>query len=100
MKTSVLQHLLEQARRTRRRPPDSIFESRFAIAVLLIFALTWSLVLPFSTYAKRIEDRPQPNAPASTESSISTQTTETFNVYGPQRFTRLPGQPVNTVQTF
>ena len=101
MKTSVLQHLLEQVRRIRRLPPNSIFGSRFAIAVLLVFALTWSLVLPFSTHAERIELRPQPSAPAATESSsINTQATETFNVYGPQRFTRLPGQPVNTVKTF
>jgi hypothetical protein len=64
MKTSFLQHLLEQARRIRRLPPNSIFGSRFAIAVLLVFALTWSLVLPFSTHAERIEVRPQPNAPA------------------------------------
>ena len=101
MKTSIIQQLLERARnRTSQEvglaPARSI--SRDAIAGLLIFALTWSLVLPFTTHAAPVPVK-KPNPPATAE-PVSIQSTETFNVYGPQRFTRLTGQAVNVVQTF
>ena len=96
MKTSILQHLIEPARRC---SLSSAVGARAAIAGLLILALTWSLVLPFRTQAA--------SAPAAKTNSVETpeesplpQATETFNVYGPQRFTRLTGQPVNHVQNF
>lgn len=100
MKTSILQHLLERARSICSQISlSSAVGSRAAIAGLLIFALTWSLVLPFKTHAA-----PGPvkklNPPAPAERSATPQATETFNVYGPQRFTRLTGQPVNVVQNF
>src|SRR6185503_6324884 len=102
MKTSIIQQLLERARNRISQeewlaPARSI--SRDAIAGLLIFALTWSLVLPFTTQAA---PRPvtKPNPPATEEPSSIPQNTETFNVYGPQRFTRLTGQAVNVVQNF
>lgn len=99
MKTSILQHLLKPARFIGSRfPIAEAIGSRGAIAGLLVLALTWSLILPFSTHAA-----PAPaansNTPVTSEPS-TTQATETFNVYGPQRFTRLTGQPVNVVQTF
>ena len=101
MKTSILQHLTERWKRTSQEeghaPARSI--SRAAISGLLIFALTWSLVLPFRTQAA--PDRvTKPNPPATEEPSTIPQNTETFNVYGPQRFTRLTGQSVNVVQNF
>src|ERR1044072_9219352 len=93
MKTSILQRFIEPARRICSRIP-----SRAAIVGLLILALTWSLVLPFGTQAASTPaDKPN-TAPAPEPSSP--QATETFNVYGPQRFTRLTGQAVNVVQTF
>src|SRR5215813_8779914 len=100
MKTSILQHLLEPVRRTRARfPLSSVVGSRSAIAGFLIFAIIWSLVLPFRTYAAPSAAAKR-NRPATPAPSSSTQATETFNIYGPQRFTRLTGQPVNVVQTF
>ena len=106
MKTSILQHLLKTARRTgwnRTSPEEALGPAlrvpRSAIAGLLVFALTWSLVLPFRTQAAATPVA-KPNTPVTTEPSSLTQTTETFNVYGPQRFTRLTGQAVNAVQSF
>src|SRR5215813_6648173 len=100
MKTSILQQLLESARRICSQfPLSSAIGYRAAIVGLLILALTWSMVLPFRTQAAS-DAGPKPKPPVTTESSSSTQATETFNIYGPQRFTRLTGQPVNVVQTF
>ena len=100
MKTSILQQLLERARRICSQfPLSSAIGSRAAISGLLILALTWSMVLPFRTQAAS-GHAPQPKTPVTTESPLSTQATETFNVYGPQRFTRLTGQAVNVVQNF
>ncbi|HEX2270188.1 MAG TPA: IPT/TIG domain-containing protein, partial [Pyrinomonadaceae bacterium] len=65
----------------------------------MILALTWSLVLPFVTYAAP-DPVAKPNPLVTPEPSSLPQDTETFNVYGPQRFTRLTGQPVNVVQSF
>jgi RHS repeat-associated protein len=100
MKTSILQQLLEPARRLCSQfPLSSAIGSRAAIAGLLILALTWSMVLPVTTQAAS-DAGSKPKPPVTTESSSPTQATETFNVYGPQRFTRLTGQAVNVVQTF
>src|ERR1051326_794875 len=100
MKTSILQQLLESARRICSQfTLSSAIGSRAAIAGLLILALPWSMILPFRTQAAS-DAGPKPKSPVTTESSSSTQATETFNVYGPQRFTRLTGQAVNVVQTF
>lgn len=100
MKTSILQQLLKPAKRFRERfSLSSAIGSKAAIAGLLIFALTWSMVLPFRTHAAA-DAGPKPKPPVITESSTPGQATETFNVYGPQRFTRLTGQAVNIVQTF
>ncbi len=90
MKTSILQHVLKLAR---------CIGSRAAIAGLLIVALTWSLVLPFVTYAAP-DSGAKPNRLVTPEPESLPQATETFNVYGPQRFTRLTGQAVNDVRTF
>lgn len=96
MKTSILQRFIEPTRRICSRIPLS---SRAAIAGLLMLALTWSLVQPFSTQAASTPAA-KPNPAETPEPSLPTQATETFNVYGPQRFTRLTGQAVNAVQTF
>ena len=96
MKTSILQRFIEPARRICGRIPLS---SRAAIAGLLILALTWSLVLPFSTQAASTSAA-KPNPAETPEPSSPAQATETFNVYGPQRFTRLTGQAVNDVRSF
>ena len=62
---------------------------------LLILALSWSLVIPFSVRAERAN-----NARPSISTLSRSQSTETFTVYGPQRFTRNPGAPVNLVEHF
>src|SRR6185369_17128654 len=95
MKTSILQDLIEPVRRI-----SSAIGSRSVIAGLLILALTWSLVLPFRTQAASTPAaKPNPVETLEGPSSLP-QATETFNVYGPQRFTRLTGQAVNDVRTF
>src|ERR1043166_49460 len=78
---------------------SSAIGSGAALAGLLILPLPWSMILPFRTQAAS-DAGPKPKSPVTTESSSSTQATETFNVYGPQRFTRLTGQAVNVVQAF
>lgn len=100
MKTSILQHLLERARHICSQIPlASAIDSRAAIAGVLVFALIWSMVLPFQTQAASSRAA-KPKPPVTTEPSSPAQATETFNVFGPQRFTRLTGQAVNVVQTF
>src|ERR1044072_968472 len=100
MKTSIPQQLLERARNICSRIPlSSAVGSRAAISLLLLLALSWSLVLPFTTQAAP-KPVAKPNLPTTTETSSLPQTTEKFIVYGPQRFTRLTGQAVNIVQKF
>ncbi|HEY0762426.1 MAG TPA: RHS repeat-associated core domain-containing protein [Pyrinomonadaceae bacterium] len=100
MITRILQHLLETARRICSQIPiSSAIGSRAAIAGVLILALTWSMVLPFTTQAAP-KPVPQPIPAEPAEPATINQVTETFSVYGPQRFTRLNGQPVNNVQNF
>lgn len=98
MKTSIIEHILKPAKRIRRRALNrSAPGSRSSIAGLLIFALSWSLVLPLSARAERRASGPTANTPAS---QPLTQTTEVFTIYGPHRFTRNTGQPVNVVENF
>src|SRR5215216_2350265 len=100
MKTSILQRLLDRARRICSLfPLSSAIGSRAAIAGVLIFALTWSLVLPFRTQAAA-GPVAKPNSSVTTEPSSPIPVTETFNIFGPQRFTRLSGEVVNVVQNF
>src|SRR6266480_2730884 len=100
MKTSISEHILEPAKRVRLRAfSHSATGSRFCIIGLLIIALFWSLVLPFSARAERRPSGPHA-APAAPASHTITQTTETFTVYNPHRFTRNAGQPVNVVENF
>jgi len=73
---------------------------RPAIAGLLVFALSWSLVLPFTVRAERPVNTGKHITTEAPAPPATIQTTETFTVFGPQRFTRLTGNPVNTVQTF
>ena len=101
MKTSIIEHILEPTKQTRlRRFLCSSIGSRSCIAGLLILALSWSLVLPLSVRAERRAISSQPAAPASPAAPSITQTSETFTVYGPHRFTRNTGQPVNVVENF
>jgi RHS repeat-associated protein len=113
MKTSIPQQLLERASRICSRVPliswnrtsqeeglaPARSSFRAAIVGLLILALTWSLVQPFRTQAAP-KPVAKPNPPATSEPTSLLQNTETFNVYGPQRFTRLTGLAVNIVQNF
>lgn len=101
MKIRIVTHLLAVTRHLRRPTLNqSIIDPRLVIAGVLILALSWSLVLPFTVQAERWVNTAKGNKPAAPVSATTTQTTETFTVFGPQRFTRLTGQPVNTVQTF
>src|SRR5829696_3928398 len=100
MKTSILQRFIESGRSICSRIHfSSAIGSRAAIVGLLILALTWSLVLPFVTYAAP-DSGAKPNPLVTPKPVSQPQATETFNVYGPQRFTRLTGLAVNVVQTF
>src|SRR6266550_8045518 len=101
MKTSISEHILEPAKRVRLgafRYSANGFRS--FITGLLILALSWSLVLPLSARAERRAISPPPAAPASPAAPSLTQASETFTVYGPHRFTRNTGQPVNVVENF
>lgn len=101
MKTRIIEHILEPAKRIRLRAfTSSAIGSRSSIAGLLILALFWSLVLPFSARAERRASGPLPVASASPAAHPLTQNTETFAVYGPHRFNRTPGQPVHVIENF
>ena len=101
MKTSIIEHILEPTKQRRLRMfLCSSIGSRSCIAGMLILALSWSLVLPFSARAEHRSNTRQPAAPASPAAPAITQTSETFAVYGPHRFTRGTGQPVNVVESF
>ena len=59
-----------------------------------MLALSWSLVIPFRAQANIVDRKPR---------GITTRTvpqSETFTVYGPHRFDRHTGQPVNVVENF
>lgn len=101
MKTSIIERILEPAKLTRLRTfLCSSIGSRSSIAGLLILALFWSLILPLSARAERRASSPKPSSPAAPASLPLTQSTETFTVYGPRRFTRDTGQPVNVIESF
>jgi RHS repeat-associated protein len=89
MKTRIIEYIVSPAER------HAAVGSRSFLIGLLILALSWSLVTPFSVRAERVHRaRPTLSTPS------RSQSTETFTVYGPQRFTRHPGAPVNVVQNF
>ena len=96
MKTRIIEHIVTPAERIRLRVlRHAAVGTRFFIVGLLILALSGSLVTPFSVRAERV------HAVRRSVSTLSrSQSTETFTVYGPQRFTRNPGAPVNVVQNF
>src|SRR5947207_2918294 len=100
MKTSIIEHILEPAKQIRLRAFTSSTGSRSSISGLLIFALSWSLVLPFMVHAEHRRSGPRPVSPATPVSQPRAQATEIFTVYGPQRFTRNAGEPVNVVENF
>src|SRR5215208_3281922 len=99
MKTSIIEHILKPANRLRAFASSAI-GSRLAIAGLLIFALSWSLVLPFTVHADRRTSGPSQAAPVAPASQPLTQGTEIFTVYGPQRFTQNSSEPVTLVEKF
>lgn len=91
MNTRIIEYIVSTTGRIR-------LAGRSLLTGLLILALFWSLVLPFTAHAERGNKirKTASTAPA----SLSTQSTETFTIYGPQRFTRNPGAPVNVVENF
>ena len=96
MKTRIIEDTISPAKSVRfRMLPYVAVGSRFFLTGLLILALSWSLVIPFSVRAERGN-----NAPGTISISSGSQSTETFTVYGPQRFTRNSGSPVNVVENF
>jgi RHS repeat-associated protein len=99
MKTSIIKHVLGPAKRLRKFGYSTI-GSRSAIAGLLSMALSWSLVVPFSVSAERRPTGSKSAVPLPSTSRSLSQSTETFTVYGPKRFTRNNGQPVNVVENF
>src|SRR5215213_10999824 len=101
MKTSIIEHILEPTKQTRlQKFLCSSIGSRSTIAGLLVLVLTWSLILPFNVSAERRPTGPKSAALPPSTSRLLSQTTETFTVYGPQRFTRNSGQAVNVVENF
>lgn len=99
MKTSIIEHILKPANRIRLQVlSSSAVGFRSAITGLLVLALSWSVLLPLGV---RAEGPGGPRPVASVTPALpAPQVGETFNVYGPQRFTRLTGQPVNVVVNF
>jgi len=96
MKTRNTEYIVNPAERIR---PGMLrgaaVGSRFFLTGLLILALSWSLVNPCIVRAEHAKNVLPPVPTAS-----RAQSTETFTVYGPQRFTRNPGAPVNAVENF
>src|SRR6185503_19113210 len=93
MKTRIIEYVVSPAGRTRIRRLR--LGCQFFLIGLLMLALSWSPVTPFSVRAER---RNSVLRPVSTPSR--SQSTETFTIYGPQRFTRNSGSPVNVVENF
>ena len=96
MKTSTFAQFSNAIRSASWRAPFAAFLSRSCVALLIVLSLLWSLVGPVrAEYAK-------PAKPKSGTTRIPTipQTTETFTVYGPHRFDRHTGAPVNVVDNF
>ncbi len=98
MKTSTIERTLNSIKRVPERARDHspVWLPR-CIALLLMLSLFWSLFLPFSAHAKVTSRKTN----IATNPSIPTsQSTETFTIYGPHRFDRHTGQPVNVVENF
>ncbi len=96
MKTSISEHILNSIKYVQRRAlPDSAMSFQPGIALLIVMSLCWSLFIPLGALAKTSKSK------LTTSRSVPVlQSTQTFNVYGPQRFDRHTGQPVNVVQSF
>lgn len=98
MKTTIIEHILKPVQRIRPRVAISAAGFRSVITGFLTLALFWSPILPLNVRAG-VPGGPPPVARAPQPAPLP-QTGEIFNVYGPQRFTRLTGQPVNVVVNF
>jgi hypothetical protein len=98
MKTSISKHILNSIKHVQRRAlPNWAMSFQRGIALLMAMSLFWSLFIPLSALAKTTNRKSKP----STSRSVPIlQSTQTFNVYGPQRFDRHTGQPVNVVPSF
>ncbi len=94
MKTSINTYILKPASRLR-RIICSVIGSGAGIAGVLILALLWSMVLPFTPRAAASVPTPNPAPP-----QPNSVPQNTFTIYGPQRFTRDSGPPVNVVENF
>src|ERR1041385_5370558 len=96
MKTSTFAKFSNAIRTASWRSPFAAFLSRSCLALLIVMSLLWSLMGPAP--AARAKP-PQPISETTRVRTIS-QTTETFTIYGPHRFNRNSGQPVNVVDNF
>src|SRR5947207_4847561 len=95
MNTSVFVQLRNSIKRMPKRMLHlRRFHFRCCVALVILMSLCWSLLTPASVPAK-VADRK-----SNTSRSIPPQSTETFNIYGPRRFDRQTGPPVNVVETF
>src|SRR5436190_19404529 len=85
-----------QAGRT--RPAHSVFSLRRVITWLLTIAFVLQSLIPSPlVYASG----KKAGKPASRRlQTVTTQTTETITVYGPRRFDRKSGKPVDVVEQF
>src|SRR5712664_864450 len=99
MKTSISEHILNSIKYVQRRAlPDSAMSFQPGIALLIVVSLFWSLFIPLGALAKKTSNRG--SKPTTSRSVPVLQSTQTFNVYGPHRFDRHTGQPVNVVESF
>ena len=97
MNTSVFVQLRNSIKRMPKRMPHlRRFHFRCCVALVILMSLFWSLLTPASVPAKVADRKSKP----ATSRSIPPQSTETFNIYGPRRFDRQTGPPVNVVETF
>ena len=96
MKTSIIERVPNSIKRLSARALHfSVCHFRNCVTLLIILSLFWSLLSLFNVRAK-VSAR---KSKTTTTRSIL-QSTETFNVYGPRRFDRRTGQPVNVVENF
>jgi RHS repeat-associated protein len=100
MKTFILEQMINSViERARRHAPQfSAFGQRHWIAWLLIFSFLLSPISPGIVRANAIN-----NLSGKTTRRVTArtaQTAETFIVFGPRRFTREAGAPVNVVAPF
>src|ERR1041384_1783786 len=96
MKTSIIERVPNSIKRLSARALHfSVCHFRNCVTLLIILSLFWSLLSLFNVRAKVSARKTK----TTTTRSIL-QSTETFNVYGPRRFDRRTGQPVNVVENF